>query len=35
LILLLAVGGIAYANDSFIMDGPDVVGVTSTPLTWS
>ena len=35
LILLLAAGGIAYANGSFIMDGPDVIGVTSTPFTWS
>jgi hypothetical protein len=35
LILLLVAGGIAYANGSFVMDGPDVVGVTSTPLTWS
>jgi amino acid transporter len=34
-ILLLVAGGVAYANGSFIMDGPDVVGVTSTPLTWS
>lgn len=25
----------AYANGSFVMDGPDVVGVTSTPFTWS
>jgi hypothetical protein len=35
LILLLIAGGIAYANGSFVMDGPDIVGVTSTPLTWS
>src|ERR1044072_2076645 len=34
-ILLLVAGGVAYANGSFIMDGPDVVGGTSTPLTWS
>src|SRR5689334_6519823 len=35
LILLLAAVGVAYANGSFIMDGPDVVGAESTLLTWS
>jgi hypothetical protein len=33
LILLLAAGGIANGNGSFIMDGPDVVGVRSAPFT--
>jgi hypothetical protein len=35
LILLLVAGGTAYASGGLIMEGPDVVGVTSTPLTWS
>ena len=35
LILLFTAGGLAYANGSFIMDGPDVVGVRSTPFGWS
>jgi hypothetical protein len=33
-VLLLVAGGLAYANDAFVMDGPDVVGVRSTPWGW-
>ena len=35
LVLLFGAGGLAYAQGSFIMDGPDVVGVRSTPFGWS
>lgn len=35
LILLFTAGGLAYANGNFIMDGPDVVGVQSTPGGWA
>jgi hypothetical protein len=35
LVLLLGAGGMAYAQGSFVMDGPDVVGVRSTPLGWA
>src|SRR4029453_15968649 len=35
LILTLVAGGLAYANGRFIMDGPDVVGLRSTPFTRS
>jgi hypothetical protein len=35
LVLLFVAGGLTYANGSFIMDGPDVVGVRSTPFGWS
>lgn len=35
LILLLVAGVLAYADDAFIMDGPDIVGLRSTPFTWS
>jgi hypothetical protein len=34
LVLLFVAGGLAYANNSFIMSGPDVVGVKSTPFGW-
>ena len=34
LVLLAVAGGLAYANDSFVMDGPDGVGVRSTPFGW-
>jgi hypothetical protein len=34
LVLLAVAGGLAYANGSFVMDGPDVVGVRSTPFGW-
>jgi hypothetical protein len=30
LFLLIGAGGLAYANDDFIMNGPDVVGIRST-----
>ena len=33
LVLLFVAGGLAYANNSFIMSGPDVVG-KSTPFGW-
>lgn len=35
LVLLAAAGGWAYANDSFVMRGPDVVGIRSTPFGWA
>ena len=35
LVLLIGAGGPAYAQGSFIMDGPDVVGVRSTPFGWA
>ena len=35
LVLLIGAGGLAYAQGSFVMDGPDVVGVRSTPFGWS
>ena len=34
LVLLLLAGGLAWANGSFEMDGPDVVGIRSTPAGW-
>jgi hypothetical protein len=34
LVLLFVAGGLAYANNSFVMSGPDVVGVKSTPFGW-
>jgi hypothetical protein len=34
LMLLLVAGGVAYASGSLVMDGPDIVGVTSTPFSW-
>jgi hypothetical protein len=33
--LLVTAGGLAYANGNFVMDGPDVVGVRSTPGGWA
>ena len=35
LVLVGVAGGVAWANGSFVMDGPDVVGVRSTPWAWS
>src|SRR5512133_3009674 len=35
LVLLVVAGGLAYANGNFVMDGPDVVGVRSTPGGWA
>lgn len=35
LVLLFVAGALAYRNGTFIMDGPDVVGVRSTPFGWS
>lgn len=34
LVLLGVAGGLAWADDAFVMDGPDVVGVRSTPGGW-
>jgi hypothetical protein len=34
LVLMLLAGALAIANDVFVMDGPDVVGVRSSPLAW-
>ena len=35
LVMLVVTGGLAYANDSFEMDGPDVVGIRSTSFGWT
>jgi len=35
LVLLTVAGALALANDVFIMDGPDVVGVKSGALAWT
>ncbi|MCP3423639.1 hypothetical protein [Nocardioides pinisoli] len=35
LVMLVVTGGLAYASDSFEMDGPDVVGIRSTPFGWT
>jgi hypothetical protein len=35
LVLFLVAGGLALANDSFVMNGPDVVGVRSGPFGWT
>lgn len=34
-VLLAVAGGLAYAQESFVMDGPDFVGVQSTPFGWA
>jgi hypothetical protein len=34
-VLALAAVWIAYANGAFVMSGPDVVGVQSTPMAWT
>ena len=34
LVLLAGAGALAYANGSFVMHGPDVVGVHATPFGW-
>jgi hypothetical protein len=34
-VLLLGAAELSYAHGSFIMDGPDVAGVESTPFGWS
>ncbi len=34
-ILAFAAVWIAYANGAFVMSGPDVIGVQSTPLAWT
>ena len=35
LVLLAVAAGLAYANGSFVMDGPDVVGINATPFGWA
>jgi hypothetical protein len=34
LVLLVVATGLGYASGSIVMNGPDVVGIRSTPLTW-
>jgi hypothetical protein len=34
-ILAFAAVWIAYANGAFVMNGPDVVGIQSTPFAWA
>jgi hypothetical protein len=34
-ILALAAVWVAYANGAFVMSGPDVIGVQSTPTAWT
>jgi H+/Cl- antiporter ClcA len=34
-VLVFAAVWVAYANGAFVMDGPDVVGVQSTPAAWA
>ena len=34
-ILAIAAVWVAYANGAFVMSGPDVIGVQSTPLAWT
>lgn len=34
-VILFAAIGLAYANDSFVMSGPDVTGIRSTPFSWT
>ena len=34
-VLLVVAGSLAYAQGSFVMNGPDVVGVRSTPFGWA
>ena len=33
-VLFLAAGGLALSSDSFIMNGPDVVGISADPFAW-
>lgn len=35
LVMLVVTGGLAYASDSFRMDGPDVVGIRATAFGWT
>jgi hypothetical protein len=35
LVLFLTAGLLAYANDAFVMDGPDVVGIETTAFGWT
>lgn len=34
LMVLVVAGWLTYAQDRFIMDGPDVVGIKSDPFAW-
>jgi hypothetical protein len=34
LVLLAGAGALAYANGSFVKDGPDIVGIHATPFGW-
>jgi hypothetical protein len=34
-LLAFAAVWIAYANGAFVMSGPDVIGITSTPYAWT
>ena len=34
-VLAFAAVWIAYANGAFVMSGPDVIGVQSTPMAWT
>lgn len=34
-ILLIAAMWLAYANDAFVMEGPDVVGIRGTAFAWT
>jgi hypothetical protein len=35
MVLLVVAGAVAFANDVFIMRGPDVVGIRSGPVAWT
>ncbi|HZA31881.1 MAG TPA: hypothetical protein VE462_10255 [Propionibacteriaceae bacterium] len=35
LILLAVAGGLAFANNVFVMNGPDVTGINASPLAWT
>ena len=34
-VVLVVAGAVAIGNDVFVMNGPDVVGLNSGPLTWT
>jgi ABC-type Na+ efflux pump permease subunit len=34
-VVLVAAGAVAVGTDVFVMNGPDVVGINSGPLTWT
>jgi hypothetical protein len=35
LVMLAVTGGLVYGSGNFEMDGPDVVGIRSTPFVWA